>query len=151
VLTDEGQNGPSINYQPSGLRTGRLLHGQRIGTVEPVFGNLRHNKRLSRFTLRGREKVGAQWCLYCLVHNIEKMAHQGYGLAGQAIDEKSAAAWLKGRNTAPSQDHGPRRACLNRRSSGRLGACARKPNTPQRADVWSAGMGFLHSFVERSI
>jgi len=25
--------------------------------VEPMFGNLRHKKRLTRFTLRGRAKV----------------------------------------------------------------------------------------------
>ena len=53
---------------------GRQLYSQRIGTVEPVFGNIRHNKRMSRFTLRGREKVNTQWHLYCLVHNIEKTA-----------------------------------------------------------------------------
>ena len=58
---------------------GRQLYSQRIGTVEPVFANLRHNKRLSRFTLRGKTKVGTQWQLYCLVHNIEKLAHRGYG------------------------------------------------------------------------
>jgi len=46
--------------------------------VEPVFGNLRANKRLDRFTLRGRAKVNGQWTLYCLVHNIEKLAHAGY-------------------------------------------------------------------------
>jgi transposase len=57
---------------------GRRRYSQRIGTVEPVFGNLRHNKRLNRFTLRGQHKVGTQWRLYCLVHNIEKLA--GYGL-----------------------------------------------------------------------
>ena len=56
---------------------GRQLYSQRIATVEPVFGNLRHNKRLNRFTLRGRDKVGAQWRLFCLVHNIEKLAHCG--------------------------------------------------------------------------
>ena len=39
--------------------------------VEPVFGNLRHNKRLKLFTLRGQTKVDGQWQLYCLVHNIE--------------------------------------------------------------------------------
>lgn len=53
---------------------GRRRYSQRIGTVEPVFGNIRHNKRLNRFTLRGRRKVGVQWRLYCLVHNIEKLA-----------------------------------------------------------------------------
>jgi hypothetical protein len=50
----------------------------RFATVEPVFGNLRANKRLQRFTLRGQKKVDGQWKLYCLVHNIEKLAHHGY-------------------------------------------------------------------------
>ena len=57
---------------------GRIQYGRRFATVEPVFGNLRHNKRLNRFTLRGKKKVDAQWKLYCLVHNIEKLAHHGY-------------------------------------------------------------------------
>jgi hypothetical protein len=52
---------------------------RRFATGEPVLGNLRHNKRLHRFTLRGRTKVGGQWKLYGLVHNIEKPAHLGYG------------------------------------------------------------------------
>ena len=58
---------------------GRQLYGRRMATVEPVFGNLRNNKRLDRFTLRGQAKVDTQWHLYCLVHNIEKLAHSGYG------------------------------------------------------------------------
>ena len=33
---------------------GRAIYGRRKCTVEPVFGNLRHNKRLNHFTLRGR-------------------------------------------------------------------------------------------------
>jgi len=57
---------------------GRQIYSQRIATVEPVFANIRHNKRLDRFTLRGKEKVGTQWRLYCLVHNIEKLARSGY-------------------------------------------------------------------------
>jgi hypothetical protein len=58
---------------------GRKLYGRRIAIVEPVFGNLRHNKRLDRFTLRTQPKVNTQWNLYCMVHNIEKLAHHGYG------------------------------------------------------------------------
>lgn len=58
---------------------GRQLYGGRFAAVEPVFGNLRHNKRLNRFTLRGQKKVDGQWKLFCLVHNIEKLAHHGYG------------------------------------------------------------------------
>ena len=61
---------------------GKTMMNRRFATVEPVFGNLgnlRNNKRLDRFTLRGRSKVGGQWKLYCLVHHIEKLAHHGLG------------------------------------------------------------------------
>jgi hypothetical protein len=58
--------------------SGRARYGQRFATVEPVFANVRHNKRLDRFTLRGQPKVDGQWKLFCLVHNIEKLAHAGY-------------------------------------------------------------------------
>ena len=57
---------------------GRQLYSQRLGTVEPVFGNIRHNKGLTRLNLRGRNKVNAQWHLYCMVHNIEKLTNNGY-------------------------------------------------------------------------
>ncbi|WP_242481042.1 transposase [Rubrivivax gelatinosus] len=50
-----------------------------MGSVEPVFANLRHNKGLRHFTLRGQTKVDAQFKLFCLVHNIEKLAKAGYG------------------------------------------------------------------------
>jgi hypothetical protein len=53
---------------------GRLIYGRRIGTVEPVFANIQ-NKGMRRFTLRGRRKVDAQWKLFTLVHNIEKIGH----------------------------------------------------------------------------
>jgi Transposase DDE domain/Transposase domain (DUF772) len=55
----------------------RRRYARRFATVEPVFANIRHNKRLNRFTLRGRRKVDAQWKLYCIVHNIEKLMNYG--------------------------------------------------------------------------
>lgn len=58
---------------------GRQLYSQRIGTVEPVFGNIRHNKRLTRLNHRGRTKVNTQWNLYCMVHNIEKLSKTSLG------------------------------------------------------------------------
>jgi len=57
---------------------GREMITRRFATVEPVFGNLRGNKRLHRFTLRGKTKVDGQWKLYCMMHNIEKLANHGY-------------------------------------------------------------------------
>jgi len=59
---------------------GKALYGRRFATVEPVFGNIRHNKGLDRFTLRGKKKVDGQWKLFCLVHNIEKLVR--YGMKG---------------------------------------------------------------------
>ncbi len=53
---------------------GRDMISRRFATVEPVFGNIRHNKGLDRFTLRGNAKVEGQWKFYGLVHNIEKRA-----------------------------------------------------------------------------
>jgi transposase len=55
----------------------REIYGRRLAIVEPVFGNVRSQKRLDRFTLRGRIKVNIQWMLYCMVHNIEKILHYG--------------------------------------------------------------------------
>ena len=57
---------------------GRARYAERFGTVEPVFANVCYNKGLARFTLRGRRKVDGQWKLFCLVHNIEKLARHGY-------------------------------------------------------------------------
>ncbi|MFB2704238.1 transposase, partial [Marinobacter shengliensis] len=56
---------------------GKELYSHRMSVVEPVFGNIGTNKRLNRFSLRGRKKVQGQWQLYCLVHNIEKLANYG--------------------------------------------------------------------------
>lgn len=53
-------------------REGRLLYSRRLGIVEPVFGNL-HTHGLRRFTLRSRRKVDAQWKLFALVHNVQKL------------------------------------------------------------------------------
>jgi transposase len=56
---------------------GQRIYPQRMAIVEPVFGNIRTQKRLDRFTLRGKNKVTVQWLLYCMVHNVEKIATCG--------------------------------------------------------------------------
>jgi hypothetical protein len=54
----------------------------------PVWRTLRHGgagvwqhppqQGAGSLHLRGQRKVDTQWKLYCLVHNIEKLAHHGY-------------------------------------------------------------------------
>ena len=56
---------------------GKQIYSHRMSVVEPVFGNIGTNKRLSRFSLRSRKKVQSQWQLYCMVHNIEKLKNYG--------------------------------------------------------------------------
>jgi hypothetical protein len=53
---------------------GRHYYSRRMGAVEPVFANIRHNHGLDWFSLRGRVKVDTQWKLFCIVHNIGKIA-----------------------------------------------------------------------------
>jgi hypothetical protein len=57
---------------------GQALYGQRLGIVEPVFGNHRNHGR-DRFTLRGKIKVNIQWLLYSIVHNMGKIHVYGEG------------------------------------------------------------------------
>ena len=56
---------------------GKQIYGHRMSVVEPVFGNIGSNKRLNRFSLRSQKKVQAQWQLFSLVHNIEKLTNYG--------------------------------------------------------------------------
>ena len=72
----KGKPDPLSDKKP----TGQEQEVKRFGTVEPVFANLRHNKRLTRLNHRGRAKVNTQWNLYCMVHNIEKLAKTPIGL-----------------------------------------------------------------------
>jgi len=59
--------------------SGRMIYSLRLGIVEPVFGNLKNNIGLLRFTLRGKTKVNIQWNLYCTVHNLGKIYRYGSG------------------------------------------------------------------------
>jgi transposase len=59
-------------------KKGRKIYPQRIAIVEPVFANIRVHKRMDKFNLRGKIKVNIQWLLYCMVHNMGKIANYGF-------------------------------------------------------------------------
>jgi len=56
---------------------GRQIYARRLAIVEPVFANIRIQKRLDHFTLRTKAKVDVQWKLFALVHNIGKIHRYG--------------------------------------------------------------------------
>lgn len=47
---------------------------KRPADVEAVFGNIKHNKKFTRFILRGKEKVLIEVGLISLAHNLAKIA-----------------------------------------------------------------------------
>ena len=78
----DGVNLTKQMIQKVDSEAGKKIYIQRMAIVEPIFGNIRAQKRLDHFTLRGKIKVNIQWLLYCMVHNIEKILNYGYAGAG---------------------------------------------------------------------
>jgi transposase len=52
---------------------GQKLYAKRKTIVEPVFGQIKEARGFRRFSFRGLLKVGAEWCLICLTHNLLKI------------------------------------------------------------------------------
>jgi hypothetical protein len=74
----DGNNLTKVMIEKIESDKGRRIYPLRMAIVEPVFANIRTHKRLDRFTLRGKIKVNIQWLLYCMVHNIGKIANYGF-------------------------------------------------------------------------
>ena len=54
-------------------KAGAAIYAARKGIVEPVFGQIKQGRGFRRFSLRGFEKVKAEWALVCATHNLLKM------------------------------------------------------------------------------
>jgi Transposase DDE domain len=52
---------------------GRALYAQRKITVEPVYGQIKHNRRVDRFMRRGRAAAQSEWRLVTATHNLLKL------------------------------------------------------------------------------
>jgi transposase len=52
---------------------GKALYRKRHATIEPVFGQMKFNRRLDRFLRRGRSAVRSEWRLFGASHNLLKL------------------------------------------------------------------------------
>jgi transposase len=52
---------------------GKTLYRLRHATIEPVFGQMKFNRRLDRFLRRGRSAVRSEWRLFGASHNLLKL------------------------------------------------------------------------------
>jgi transposase len=55
---------------------GRRLYKKRCATIEPIFGQTKHNRGMKRFARRGLDAVSSEWKLIAATHNILKLWRQ---------------------------------------------------------------------------
>jgi len=62
------------------LRTtrGAKLYAKRQHTIEPVFGQIKHDRGIRRFVRRGLTAVQSEWQLIATAHNLLKLANSDY-------------------------------------------------------------------------
>ena len=53
--------------------TGAALYRKRSAMIEPVFGDIRFNRRIERFQRRGRAACRSEWRLITATHNLLKL------------------------------------------------------------------------------
>jgi hypothetical protein len=68
------QNEPRANWMRTVLQSdhGRERYAKRKQTVEPLYGDTKHNKGFIRFHRRGRIKVRTEFRLLVMTHNLTK-------------------------------------------------------------------------------
>jgi hypothetical protein len=49
---------------------GGALYAKRQGMIEPVFADMKFNRRIERFQRRGRAAVRSEWRLIAATHNL---------------------------------------------------------------------------------
>lgn len=60
-------------------KRGQQLYRKRSGMIEPVFGQIKHNRNQRTFLLRGLDGVNLEWKLWCTTHNLLKMFQAATG------------------------------------------------------------------------
>jgi transposase len=61
---------------------GHAIYRRRMATIEPVFGQLKFNRRFDRFQRRGRAAVRSEWRLAAATHNLLKLHTHRLAAAG---------------------------------------------------------------------
>ena len=61
---------------------GEALYRRRQATVEPVFAQIKFNRRIDRFQRRGRSAVRSEWRLAAATHNLLKLHSHRIATAG---------------------------------------------------------------------
>ncbi|MDQ3434609.1 MAG: transposase [Actinomycetota bacterium] len=82
--TRPGWSGGLYDFMRRVLATDRggELYRKRQATVEPVFGQIKFNRGITRFQRRGRSACRAEWRLITATHNLMKLHNHRIAAAG---------------------------------------------------------------------
>jgi transposase len=74
---NQGANrqGPRYDFMRRVIKSdaGHALYRQRKHAIEPIFGQIKHNRRIARFQRRGITACRSEWRLIATTHNILKL------------------------------------------------------------------------------
>jgi len=56
-------------------KQGKQIYLERMYDVEPVFGNIKHNQKMTTFLCRGKTMVKIEFGLSCIAHNLTKLTN----------------------------------------------------------------------------
>jgi len=79
---------------------GKTIYSHRKKIVEPVFGNTKGNKGFIAFLLRGLKKVGGEFALMCIAHDLTKIVQHVRRLGMSVTEVLTARAMLAQANTS---------------------------------------------------
>jgi hypothetical protein len=68
-----GSEGATGGCATCSHRARRRLYRKRKQTVEPLFGDTKHNNGVYHFHRRGRTQVRIEWRLLTMTHNLTKV------------------------------------------------------------------------------
>jgi transposase len=70
--------GPGSELMRERLKSeeGARLYARRMSMIEPVFGQIKHNRKADRFQRRGLSAVRSEWRLITTTHNLLKLWRQ---------------------------------------------------------------------------
>jgi transposase len=74
IYRDRAEELAESMFERSCSPEGQKRLKQRSQSVEPVFGNLKHNKGFRRFKMRGLRSASGEFALMCIGHNLAILA-----------------------------------------------------------------------------
>jgi len=64
---------------------GKQKYGKRKYMVEPVFGDMKHNRNMRQLLLRGKPKAKGEFLIMCIAHNLKKIAKYLRGIDNSLV------------------------------------------------------------------